>query len=195
MNGRNGTKSQNDAASFTLSREEIERLFMAAGSERDALILKTLYFTGVRREELTNLDVSDVDFSRLRIHVRNGKGGKSRLVPITEPLAAGLRRYVGRRSTGPLFKSQRGGRLSIRAVNHITATAGNAAQLTNPHPERRHINPHLLRHSFARHYLSRGGDLRKVSQLLGHADLGITHAIYGTASEDEIHEEYNRLMS
>ena len=191
MAGRN---TQNNAAFFTLSLEEIHRLFTAAGSERDELILRTLYFTGIRREELTNLDVADVHLDRQRIHVRHGKGDKSRLVPITTELATGLSRYIGRRSTGPLFRSQRDGRLSVRAINHIVATAGDAAGIRNPHPERKHVSPHLMRHCFARHYLAAGGDLRKVSQILGHANVGITHAIYGTATEEEIADEYGRIM-
>jgi len=79
-------------------------------------------------------------------------------------------------------------------VNHIVARAGELANLKNPNPKRRQINPHLLRHSFARHYLSRGGDIRLVSQILGHQDVAITHSVYGTASQEEIQKEYDRIM-
>ena len=194
MNTENGGKHQNDAASFTLSREEVERLFAAAASTRDDLILRTLYFTAVRREELTAINVEDVDLDRRRVYIRNGKGGKSRMVPLTADLTNRLRKHIGRRRKGPLFLSNRNAALSVRSVNHIVATTGERAGLTNPNPRLQHINPHLLRHSFVRHYLSAGGDLRKVSQIIGHANVAITHAVYGTASEEEIADEYETLM-
>jgi len=71
---------------------------------------------------------------------------------------------------------------------------GAKAGISNPNPRLVNINPHLLRHSFARHYLAKGGDLRKLSQLLGHANVAITHAVYGTASEEEMQDEYRTLM-
>lgn len=195
MSKTNGGKRQNAAAEFTLTVEEIERLFRAAVSKRDELILRTLYFGGLRRQELCDLDVPDVQADRGRLIVNAGKGDKSRIVMLPESLVAELVKHIGRRRVGPLFQSERGGkRLSVRSVNHILASTGERAHVTNPNPRLAHVNPHLLRHSFARHYLARGGDLRKLSQLLGHASVAITHAVYGTASEDEIQSEYRRLM-
>jgi len=195
MSKQNGANHQNSAAEFTLTPEEVTSLFEAARNPRDGLILRVLYFGAIRRQELCDLDVQDVQFDRRRVLIRSGKGGKSRVIRLPEGVLQRLREYVGRRRTGPLFRSERKGkRLSVRGVNHIVSGIGERAGVTNPNPSLKHVNPHLLRHSFARHYLARGGDLRKLSQLLGHANVAITHAVYGTASEEEIDEEYQRLM-
>ncbi|MFC2099736.1 tyrosine-type recombinase/integrase [Candidatus Bipolaricaulota bacterium] len=195
MGKANGTNSQNSAAEFTLSAEEIQQLFDAAPNDRDRAMLRVLYFGGIRRQELCDLDVTDVEAERGRILIRDGKGGKSRAVLLPGTVLSELGRYTGRRRTGPLFLSARGKkRLSVRGVNYVVENAGDLAGLTNPNPRLAHINPHLLRHSFARHYLAKGGDIRKLSEQLGHASIAITHAIYGTASEEEKREEYDRLM-
>ena len=188
------SKSQNEASEFTLSEGEIERLLHAARTFRDRVVIQTLYLTGMRRQELCLLDVRDVQLEQKRLLIQHGKGDKARIVPVSKSLSSNLRALIGRRTTGPVFVSQRGGRLAPRTVNHIVARAGELANLKNPNPKRRQINPHLLRHSFARHYLSRGGDIRLVSQILGHQDVAITHSVYGTASQEEIQKEYDRIM-
>ena len=195
MNKSNGSNHQNSAAEFTLTPEEIERLFKAARTTRDELIVRVLYYGGIRRQELADLDVPDVQADRGRLVVRSGKGDKSRVVILPESVMSDLEKHIGRRRVGPLFQSERKGkRLSVRGVNHIVSTIGERAGVSNPNPRLQHINPHLLRHSFARHYLAKGGDIRKLSQLLGHANVAITHAVYGTASEEEMQDEYRRLM-
>lgn len=186
---------QNSAAEFALSEDEVKRLFKSARETRDELIARVLYFGGIRRQELCDLDVPDIQWDRERVVIRSGKGDKSRTVVLPVSLLDALRKHLGRRTTGPVFQSQRKGkRLAVRSINHVIATLGNRAGISNPNPRLSNVNPHLLRHSFARHYLSKGGDIRKLSQLLGHANVAITHAVYGTASEEEIHEEYRRLM-
>jgi integrase len=198
MAGRNGVRTQNAAAEFTLPQGEIERLIGAAGSLRNRVLVELLAFTGLRREEAVNLDVEDLDLQRKRLVVREGKGGKSRVVPFSDRWAADVKGMLGKRQKGPLFLSThgKGQRLNVRSVNHVVATAGKRAGLTNPNLTRKWkgINPHLLRHSFARYYLSQGGDLRKLSQILGHASVAITHAVYGTASDEEVNTEYARIM-
>jgi len=187
-------KSQNKAAEFTLTENEAQRLIDATTTFRNRALIETLYRTGIRREELCNLDVPDVQFDRKRILVRHGKGDKSRIVPFPDNLGSDLRTLIGRRSKGAVFISQRGGRLDPRTVNHVLEDAGKRANLTNPNPERKTINPHLLRHSFARHYLHNGGRMHLLSQILGHRNIAITHEVYGTASEEEIQAEYEQVM-
>ncbi len=195
MGKTNGTNHQNSTAEFTLSPEEIQRLFKAAGSTRNELLVRILYFGGIRRQELCDLDVPDIQWDRERVVIRSGKGGKSRTVLLPSSVLEDLKKHLGRRRVGPVFQSERKGkRLSVRGVNHFVAAIGDRAGVSNPNPRLVNVNPHLLRHSFARHYLSKGGDIRKLSQLLGHANVAITHSVYGTASEEEIQDEYRRLM-
>ncbi|MCK5827936.1 tyrosine-type recombinase/integrase, partial [Candidatus Bipolaricaulota bacterium] len=190
-----GTNHQNSAAEFTLSPEEIQCLFKAARSTRNELLVQVLYYGGIRRQELCDLDVPDIQWDRERVVIRSGKGGKSRTVLLPVSVLYDLKKHLGRRRVGPVFQSERKGkRLSVRGVNHIVATIGERAGVSNPNPRLVNVNPHLLRHSFARHYLAKGGDIRKLSQLLGHANVAITHAVYGTASEEEMMGEYRRLM-
>lgn len=174
--------------------EEVKRLINAAVSFRNRVLLRTLYLTGIRREELCNLDVADIQLDRRRILIQHGKGDKFRIVPFPESLANDLRALIGRRSTGTVFISQRGGRLNPRTVNYVLAKVGKDADLTNPNPKRKEINPHLLRHSLARHYLKHGGRMHLLSQILGHANVSITHGVYGTASEEEVQSEYSSVM-
>lgn len=142
-----------------------------------------------------SLELRDVDVERRRLTVV-GKGGKARTVPVPAELAqelgwltlSGRRRYV--------FESPRrpGYPIAAARVNAILAEAGKRANVSSPNPRRRGINPHLLRHTFARHWLAGGGDLRALSHMLGHASVAITADVYGTPSQEFIEGEYRRVM-
>lgn len=138
---------------------------------RDDAVVEVLYGSGVRVAELCGLDVDDIDRDRSRIVVR-GKGGKTRVVPLSEPAVLALQRWmsVGREEllveSSPLtavFLNQRGKRLTPRDARRILdrRTAAPA-------------HPHALRHTFATHLLDGGADLRVVQELLGHSDLSTT---------------------
>jgi integrase/recombinase XerD len=189
------TITQNSAAEFELTEQQIRKLLGSVRSFRDRVILELLYSCGLRRFEACALDVSDIDFSNHWLVIRNGKGSKSRITPLGADLTNNLMILIGERQTGPVFISLRGARLSTRSVSYIVEQAGRTAQLRNPNPRRTNINPHLLRHSFARHFLRRGGRMRVLSQILGHASIATTHAVYGTASTEDIGNEYRRVFS
>jgi integrase/recombinase XerD len=187
--------AQNSAAEFELTEQQIHKLLGSVRSFRDRVILELLYSCGLRRFEACALDVPDIDFSNHWLVIRNGKGSKSRITPLGADPTNNLRILIGRRQTGPVFISLRGERLSTRSVSYIVECAGRNAELRNPNPRRAHINPHLLRHSFARHFLRRGGRMHVLSQILGHASIATTHSIYGTASTEDIGNEYRRVFS
>lgn len=187
--------AQNSAAEFELTEEQICILMRSVRSFRDRVILELLYSCGLRRSEACALDVPDINFSSHWLVIRNGKGSKSRVVPLGDDLADDLRALVGRRQRGPVFVSLRGERLSTRSVSHVVEQAGRIAGLRNPNPRRANVNPHLLRHSFARHFLRRGGRMHVLSQILGHASIATTHSIYGTASTEDVGTEYRRVFS
>ena len=194
-------RTQNKASEFTLSREKIEALFNAATSIRDRTLLKLLYHCALRRGEAVALDVRDIDFNAKRIRVVSGKGDKERIVPIPPQVLSDLRFFVENRGrsarvAGPVFLSQKGKYKAIRVqrVNEIVAAAGVKAGVTNPNPRRRSVNPHLLRHSFARRFLDAGGSLRSLSYILGHSSISTTGDVYGTPSVAFVEEEYKRVM-
>jgi integrase/recombinase XerC len=138
---------------------------------RDDAVLEVLYGSGLRVAELAGLDVDDVDLDAGRITVW-GKGGKQRAVPLSDPAAQALGRWLGdgrpemaTEATPPaaVFLNARGRRLTPRDARRILDRR--AAEPTHPH---------ALRHTFATHLLDGGADLRVVQELLGHADLATT---------------------
>lgn len=157
----------------------------------DRLVLETLYATGMRRSELTNLQIKDVDTSRMCFRVR-GKGGKERLVPFAPYLGQLIARYQERRAhTFPqdrepwLFLSRKGEKISTQAVYRIVHKY--LSMVTTA--EQR--SPHVLRHSFATHMSNRGADLNAIKELLGHANLAATQ-VYTHNSIDRLIDVYTQ---
>jgi integrase/recombinase XerD len=159
-----------------LSREEVERLIQGARSPLHRVWLLILYATGMRREELVRLKVSDIDSGRMLIHIRQGKGRKDRDVMLSPRLLEELRDYWRRVQPKPktyLFPSKdphqkRDLPMQAKSVFDAVQQAARRAGLE------KHVHPHTLRHSFATHLLESGADLRTIQLLLGHADLKTT---------------------
>jgi integrase/recombinase XerD len=159
-----------------LSREEVQRLIEAADSPLHRVWLVTLYATGVRREELVQLNVSDIDSARMLVHVHQGKGNQDRDIMLSPRLLEELREYYRHAKFKPktyLFPG--GGRahatdvpVSAKSVFHAIKHAARRAGI------KKHVHPHTLRHCFATHLLESGTDLRTIQLLLGHADLKTT---------------------
>ena len=142
---------------------------------RDDAVLELLYGSGLRVAELCALRPADLDLPQARVLV-TGKGGKQRLLPLSDPAVRAVQRYreahlaateagdgVDPAGDGALFRNQRGNPLSPRDVRRIVDRR--AAEPTHPH---------ALRHTFATHLLDGGADLRSVQELLGHESLGTT---------------------
>lgn len=138
---------------------------------RDDAVLELLYGSGIRVAELAALDVDDVDLGNARMQVW-GKGGKARMVPLSEPAVDAVRRWLatGREHlfgdgspAAAVFLNRRGRRLTPRDARRILDRRAAAP-----------THPHALRHTFATHLLDGGADLRVVQELLGHADLSTT---------------------
>jgi integrase/recombinase XerD len=140
-------------------------------------LLETLYATGMRVSELVSLPLSSVARDPRYILVR-GKGGKERLVPLSEPAREALNGYKGVRGQfcrngveSPYLFPSRGGSGYLtrhrfaQLLKQLSSEAGIA-------PSK--VSPHVLRHAFATHLLNRGADLRSVQQMLGHADIATT---------------------
>ncbi len=156
-----------------LSRAEVTRLLECIPTLKHRVLVMTAYATGLRLSELTHLEVGDIDSSRMLVRVRQGKGQKDRVVPLSRRLLDELRVYW--RAARPrrlLFP----GRQPERPVHDtlvqktIKAAARRAGIAKN-------VSPHVLRHSFATHLLEAGTDLRTLQRILGHSSLSTT-AIY-----------------
>jgi site-specific recombinase XerD len=147
-----------------LSPEEVVRLLGAARPGRERTMLDVAYSCGLRLKELLGLQVRDIDSARMVLHIRQGKGQKQRLVPLSPRLLAVLRSYWrGCRPATWLFPGVKplqpltGG--AVQRLCRRTAQRANLSKL---------ITPHTLRHSFATHLLEAGVDLLSVQALLGH---------------------------
>jgi len=139
---------------------------------RDGALLTLLYGCGLRVGEAVALNGRDVAADRDEILV-HGKGGRQRLVPVLPAVHAAIAAYRAAcpwptTGEGPLFRGARGGRLNARLVQ------GRMAQIRAELDLAPSATPHALRHSFATHLLSAGGDLRTIQELLGHAALSTT---------------------
>ena len=150
----------------------------AADSAFHRMIVMTLYATGVRRAELTQLKLNDIDSERMAVHVRGGKGRKDRDVMLSEQLLVHLREHMRRLRRRPQQWLFPGGKWHT-SDDPITSNvpwlacshAAHRAGITKP------AHPHILRHCFATHLLEADADLRTIQMLLGHRDLEQT-AVY-----------------
>jgi integrase/recombinase XerC/integrase/recombinase XerD len=166
---------------------------------RDRALFELAYACGLRAEELISLDTSAVDFDAEAIRVE-GKGGKTRLVPVGEHALSALERYLARSrpllSSGEesaLFLSKSGRRLSTsdvrRRLNGWTRHA--AGRIGTPPTLAGSVHPHALRHSFATHLLDGGADLRAIQELLGHATISTTQ-VYTRVESARLRSTYSR---
>jgi integrase/recombinase XerC len=142
-------------------------------SRRDRAIMELMYSSGLRLSELVGLNLADLDLREGLVEV-HGKGRKRRIVPVGHAARESVRAWLQARAalSGPdetaLFVTQRGDRLSLRAVQMRIRKWAVARGVGT------HVHPHMLRHSFASHLLESSGDLRAVQELLGHADIRTT---------------------
>ena len=141
-------------------------------STRDKAILELFYSSGLRLSELTGLDLQAVDLNDRTVRV-DGKGSKTRILPIGRFAIDALRLWLAERATLPtqdtaVFIGRGGRRLTPRAVQLRVDTWARRMGLPM------HVHPHMLRHSFATHLLESSSDLRGVQELLGHSDISTT---------------------
>ena len=189
------SKHQLGASAYHLKPADMRKLLLATTKFRDRCLIKTLWWLGVRRSELINLDVRDLDVERKRVTIHEGKGGKTRVIPIiNDEYLSDLLILIGRRKSGPIFLSNRNRAMSPRAVNHVVANLGAQAGVTNPNPRLSHLNPHLFRHSVARYLKSKRFSAEWIQNFLGHESYQTTMDMYGTLSIDEMQEDAERLL-
>jgi len=153
---------------------------------RDRAILEMLYGTGIRLSELIGLNRESVDLRNDTVKVL-GKGNKQRLVPLGRKAKDALLRYLRMRDSREpaLFLSSRGKRLYPKGVYLIvTKHIRTVSEIEKK-------SPHVLRHTFATHLLSRGADLQAVRELLGHASLSTTQ-LYTHVTVDRLKRIYNQ---
>ncbi len=158
---------------------------------RDNLILEILYCTGIRRNELINLKINNIDLANQRIKVL-GKRNKERYIPILNSTVQLLNSYLELRNKlnfindkDFLLITSRGKKIYENLVNRVTK------KYFSKYSSKLKKSPHILRHSFATHLLDNGADLNSVKDLLGHTSLAATQ-IYTNRSIEEIKKVFKK---
>ncbi|WP_237390720.1 tyrosine-type recombinase/integrase [Fulvivirga sediminis] len=146
-----------------LSQNEVKRMIAAMSNLKHKCIISLLYSVGLRRSELLNLKISDIDGERMQIRIENAKGGKDRYTLLGKNVLEDLRQYYKQwRPQQYLIEGQNGGPYSGKSVVNVVKEAARRAKI------QKNVVPHMLRHSFATHLLEDGVNLRQIQLLLGH---------------------------
>ena len=168
-----------------LTKRELLRLFSIPDTStslgyRDRMVLELLYATGMRRNELKNLRIQDIDFEQRTILIREGKGSKDRVVPVNETALHFVRHYLldvrqkllkghrEKRKTDRLIVGLYKAELNPREIGFIIKRCVDKTRI------KKRISPHSFRHTCATHLLQKGMPLRHVQELLGHEKLDTT---------------------
>lgn len=185
-----------------LNPEEVSEIIDIPNREsdagiRNAAVLETLYATGMRVSELTNLELDNLIFEIGFIRVV-GKGKKERLVPVGEMAQSAIEHYIEvvrskfqsdknpQKTKNKVFLSQRGNPLSRMSIWNIVNDAAERAGIE------KNVYPHIFRHSFATHLLEGGADLRAVQEMLGHSSI-ITTEIYTHVDRSLLHQVHKEF--
>lgn len=146
-----------------ISKEEVIAIIEHTNNLKHRCIVQLLYGSGLRRSELLNLKLNDIDSKRMLIRVEVAKGNKDRLTLLSKNALKDLRMYFKEwKPKEFLFEGRKGGKYSPESVVQIVKQAANKAGI------KQNVSPHTLRHSFATHLLESNVDLRQIQVLLGH---------------------------
>ena len=150
-----------------LSKEDIQKIINLNTNLKHRLIIKILYSSGLRLQELIDLKRNDIDFDRNLIFVKSGKGKKDRFTLLSQEIKLDLLKYYSSFNfkTDYVFEG-RNKKYSKKSVQKILEYSGKKID--------KRITPHMLRHSFATHLLESGVDIRYIQELLGHSNVKTT---------------------
>lgn len=189
VNDNEPMRYQQKASAFNLKPDDIQKLCYNVKTTRDKLIILTLWWLGLRNQELRELDVRDIDFDLKRVHV-HGKGDKLRVVPIIDDgYLIDLKLFIGDRKRGFVFQKSNGRGLSDSGLRYVLRETAKRAGVENPNPSKNEVHPHLFRHSIARWLKNQGMAAEWVKDFLGHETIDMTMSVYGTLSVDEMQKQ------
>lgn len=153
-----------------LNRKELKELFRAPKLLKQRIVLALIYSAGLRGREVINLKISDIDFERMTIHIRQSKYKKDRIVPLSPAMAKGLQKYM--KAENPyiwLFNGkQPSSQYSNRGLAWVMRENLKKTAITKD------VTLHSLRHTYATHLLEEGVNIVTLKDLLGHADITTT---------------------
>jgi integrase/recombinase XerD len=152
------------------NRSELRQLFLAPTLLKHRIALTLIYSAGLRSQETINLKLSDIDFERRTIHIRQSKFKKDRIVPLSGYMAEGLKKYISAEHPHIwLFNGKEpDGRYSVKGLSWIMRETLKKTGIT------KEVSLHSLRHSYATHLLEDGVNIVTIKELLGHAHIATT---------------------
>lgn len=167
------------------SEVELDTLRSNCKSTKERAILEFLLASGVRVAELASMEISDVDFQNLSVHVKNGKGAKERITYITPLAATHLQKYLNeRKQYSPALFCSKVGVLTDKGIQYIMRELGKRSGIKDVHP-------HRFRRTFATNLVNRGMDIQEVSKLLGHTNIQTT-LTYVYSDPNKINDSYRK---
>lgn len=171
------------------SETEIEKVFegfqFIDGNDRDKLIIELFYSTGIRRDELLNIKIINIDFDNHLIKIF-GKRNKERIIPMLPKLSKSILNYISKYSpVDYLFESKKSKKLSSSTIYRVINKYFRAVS------SKVKVSPHVLRHTFATHMLNNGADINTIKEILGHSSLSSTQ-IYTKIKLPKIVKDYNK---
>lgn len=153
-----------------LNRSELRELFKAPALLKHRVLLTLIYSAGLRSQEAINLKISDIDFERRTIHIRQSKYKKDRIVPLSIFMAKGLQQYftVEHPHVWLFNGKEPGGQYSVKGLSWVMKEALKKTDITKD------VSLHSLRHTYATHLLEEGVNIVTIKELLGHEDISTT---------------------
>lgn len=153
-----------------LNRQELKELFKTPSLLKQRIVLSLIYSAGLRGQEAINLKISDIDFERMTIHIRQSKYKKDRIVPLSPTMVIGLKKYLAAENPHLwLFNGKEAsGKYSVKGLSWVMRETLKKTSI------RKEVSLHSLRHSYATHLLEDGLNIVTLKELLGHADITTT---------------------
>lgn len=178
---------------IVLSRNETKRLIASAGNLKHKVLIGLLYGCGLRSSEARMIQLSDIDFDRKMLHVRQGKGKKDRYVPVSSILLKWIEKYLKLYHPKVFLLNgkhnrftKKGQAYSAKGFSWVVLQAARKAKI------KKSVSAHTLRHTFATHLLEDGLDIVSIKDLLGHARIETT-LVYLHVAHYERHKPYSPL--
>ena len=171
-----------------LNQSELRQLFVAPSLLKHRIVLALIYSAGLRGQEVINLKISDIDFERKTIHIRQSKYKKDRIVPLSDLISKGLKKYLKVEKPHVwLFNGKEpDGRYSVKGLSWVMRESLKKTNIS------KNVNLHSLRHSYATHLLEQGVNIVTVKELLGHAHITTT-MIYLHVAQCDVQKAHSPL--
>ena len=165
-----------------VTQEQIKQIVDATTNDRDCLIVELFHYTGIRRSELIEIKVSDINFTKRLILIR-GKGGKERFVPFNNKLQRMLRNYIDKNNIAERLID-----LQTRHVNNIFQKISRRIRYK--------VHPHMLRHAYASELYRKTKDILLIKKLLGHSNVATTSRYLESLSalDEQDMESYRKVF-